>query len=66
MSLSDLEDVQIFVVVDIRILCKLNTMLNSFNRYLHAIFVLLATQYTFNITEFSVGITPKKKPQNCA
>ena len=50
MSFSDLDEVQIFVVVDRRILCELNTIPNrSFNCYLHAIFVLLATHYTFNI-----------------
>ena len=77
MSCSDLDEVQTFVVVDRRILCELNTIPNrSFNCYLHAIFVLLATHYTFNIAykksqhlyymfleEFFLGITPKKKTQ---
>ena len=49
MSFSDLDDVQIVAVVDRRILCELTTMPNSFNCYLQAIFVLLATHYTFNI-----------------
>ena len=77
MSFNDLDDVQIFVVVDRRILCELNTMPNSFNYYLHAIFMLLATHYTFNIAykksqhlyytfleEFFLGLAPKKKTQN--
>ena len=76
MSFGDLDDVQIFVVVDRRILCEVNAMPSSFNCYLHAIFVLLATHYTFNIAykksqqlyytfleEFFLGITPKKKTQ---
>lgn len=50
MSFRDLDDIQIFIVVDIRILCELNTMPKSFNRHLHAIFVLLATHSSFNIT----------------
>ena len=52
MSFSGLDEVQIlnFVVVDRMILCELNTIPNcSFTCYLHAIFVLLATHWTFNI-----------------
>ena len=73
MSISDLDDIQTFVVVDTRILCEIST---TNNYYLHAIFMLLATHYTFNIAykksqmlyytfleEFFLGTLTKKKPQ---
>ena len=74
-SVDNVDDdtVQSFIVVDRQILCEIEAVSGSF---LHALFVLLATHYAFNIAykksqlllytfleEFFLGITPKKKSQ---